>query len=50
LQGIPLCVASTEDVLISKLEWAKLARSARQLDLESAGGLAGSHLPGKMDG
>jgi hypothetical protein len=32
LQGIPLFVATAEDVVISKLEWAKLARSARQIE------------------
>jgi len=32
LQGIPLFVATAEDVVISKLEWAKLAQSARQIE------------------
>jgi hypothetical protein len=32
LQGVPLFVASAEDVVISKLEWAKLAQSARQIE------------------
>jgi len=32
LQGVPLFVASAEDVVISKLEWAKLAQSRRQID------------------
>ena len=31
-EGIPLAVATIEDVLISKLEWAKLGESARQLE------------------
>ncbi|MBZ5656951.1 MAG: hypothetical protein LAO56_16930 [Acidobacteriia bacterium] len=31
-QGIPLFVASAEDVIISKLEWAKLAQSVRQVE------------------
>jgi hypothetical protein len=30
--GVPLAVASLEDVILSKLEWAKLGASARQLD------------------
>lgn len=32
LQGIELFVASAEDVMISKLEWAKLAESRRQIE------------------
>lgn len=32
LDGLPLWVASVEDVIISKLEWAKLGGSARQLE------------------
>jgi hypothetical protein len=32
LQGVPLFVASAEDVVISKLEWAKLAQSVRQIE------------------
>jgi hypothetical protein len=32
LQGIDLFVASLEDVVVSKLEWAKLAESARQTE------------------
>jgi len=32
LQGISLFVASSEDVVISKLEWAKLAQSRRQIE------------------
>jgi len=32
LQGVPLFVASAEDVVISKLEWAKLAHSRRQIE------------------
>lgn len=31
-QGMELVIASAEDVLISKLEWAKLAESTRQVD------------------
>ena len=30
--GIQLAIATAEDVLISKLEWAKLAQSQRQID------------------
>lgn len=30
--GIPLAVATVEDVMIAKLEWAKLGGSIRQLD------------------
>jgi hypothetical protein len=36
LQGLRLFVASAEDVVISKLEWAKLARSQRQIEDVSA--------------
>lgn len=32
LDGLPLWVASVEDVILSKLEWAKLGGSARQLE------------------
>jgi hypothetical protein len=32
LHDVPLFVASAEDVVISKLEWAKLAQSRRQLE------------------
>jgi len=32
LEGVPLFVASAEDVVISKLEWAKLAQSLRQIE------------------
>jgi hypothetical protein len=32
LHGVPLFVASAEDVIISKLEWAKLAESRRQIE------------------
>ncbi len=32
LQGIPLFIASAEDVVISKLEWSKLAQSGRQVE------------------
>lgn len=32
LHGIPLFLASAEDAIISKLEWAKLAQSRRQIE------------------
>jgi predicted nucleotidyltransferase len=32
VQGLPLFVASAEDVVIAKLEWSKLAESQRQLE------------------
>jgi hypothetical protein len=32
LYEVPLFVASAEDVIISKLEWAKLAQSQRQIE------------------
>ncbi len=32
VQGLPLFVASAEDVLIAKLEWSKLATSQRQIE------------------
>jgi hypothetical protein len=32
VEGIPLSVASVEDVIIAKLEWARLGDSARQLE------------------
>jgi hypothetical protein len=32
LQGLPLFVASAEDVVIAKLEWAKLAQSKRHIE------------------
>jgi hypothetical protein len=32
LQGVSLSVASTEDVVIAKLEWSRLAQSQRQID------------------
>jgi hypothetical protein len=32
LHDVPLFMASAEDVIISKLEWAKLAQSRRQID------------------
>jgi len=32
LQDIPLFVASAEDVIVSKLEWSKLAQSQRQIE------------------
>ncbi len=32
LQGVPLFVASAEDIVVAKLEWSKLAQSQRQID------------------
>jgi hypothetical protein len=32
VQGLPLFVASAEDVIIAKLEWSKLAQSQRQIE------------------
>jgi hypothetical protein len=32
LQGLPLFVASAEDVVVAKLEWAKLAQSKRHIE------------------
>jgi len=32
LEGVPLFIASPEDIIVSKLEWAKLGKSARQLE------------------
>jgi hypothetical protein len=32
LHDVPLFVASAEDVVISKLEWAKVAQSRRQIE------------------
>ena len=32
MDGLPLHVASLEDLIVAKLEWAKLGGSARQLD------------------
>jgi hypothetical protein len=32
LQGLPLFVASAEDIVIAKLEWSKLAQSPRQIE------------------
>jgi hypothetical protein len=32
LQGLPLFVASAEDIVIAKLEWSKLAQSQRQIE------------------
>ena len=32
MQGLPLFVASAEDVVIAKLEWSKLAQSQRQIE------------------
>jgi len=41
IEDIPLFVASAEDVVISKLEWAKLAHSPRQI--EDAAGILKMH-------
>jgi hypothetical protein len=32
LHGVPLFLASAEDIVIAKLEWSKLAQSQRQID------------------
>lgn len=32
LEGLPLFVATAEDVILAKLEWAKLGGSARQIE------------------
>lgn len=32
VQGVPLYVASAEDIILAKLEWAKLAQSKRQIE------------------
>jgi len=32
VQGLPLFVASAEDVVIAKLQWSKLAQSQRQIE------------------
>jgi hypothetical protein len=32
VENVELCVASAEDVLIAKLEWAKLSESGRQIE------------------
>lgn len=32
LQGLPLFVATAEDVVVAKLEWSKLAQSERQIE------------------
>jgi len=32
LEGVPLFVASAEDVILAKLEWSKLAQSQRQIE------------------
>jgi hypothetical protein len=32
LQGVPIFVASPEDVVLSKLEWAQLSKSQRQIE------------------
>jgi hypothetical protein len=32
MQGLPLFVASAEDVVIAKMEWSKLAQSRRQIE------------------
>jgi len=35
--GVPIAIATPEDVIIAKLEWAKLGDSRRQI--EDAGGI-----------
>lgn len=30
--GVPLCIASAEGIIVSKLEWAKLGESSRQIE------------------
>jgi hypothetical protein len=32
LHGIPIFVASVEDVIVAKLEWSRLAQSHRQVE------------------
>lgn len=32
MEGVPLFVASAEDTIVSKLEWAKLGQSERQIE------------------
>jgi|ERR1051325_5548247 hypothetical protein len=32
VQGVPLYVASAEDIVIAKLEWSKLSHSQRQIE------------------
>jgi hypothetical protein len=32
IEGLPLYVASAEDVIVAKLEWAKASQSSRQID------------------
>jgi hypothetical protein len=32
LLGVPIAIATLEDLVLSKLEWARLGGSARQLD------------------
>lgn len=32
LHGVPVFIASAEDVILSKLEWSKLSQSQRQID------------------
>ena len=32
IEGVPLHVASAEDIILAKLEWAKLGQSQRQID------------------
>jgi hypothetical protein len=45
LQGVPLAIATIEDLILSKLEWARLGGSARQLeDVRALLGIAGEEL------
>lgn len=39
IQGVPVFIASPEDVLVAKLEWARMGESERQID-DAAGILA----------
>ena len=32
LHGISICIASVEDVIVAKLEWARSAQSSRQIE------------------
>jgi hypothetical protein len=54
LQGRSLFVASAEDVVVSKLEWAKLAQSQRHIEdvagiFKNAMGFSGSRLSREVD-
>ena len=49
VQGLPLFVASAEDVVIAKAEWSKLAQSQRQIEDAATVLRLRSGLSGKMD-